>query len=437
MTVTIRHRGTKEQQGFWDDPAKFRAFVGGIGSGKTFAGCIEVLRQPSGSRGMIVAPTYRMLTDSTLETFRKIAGPVVQDYNKSDMTMKLINGAEILWRSADNPDSLRGPNLGWFWGDEFAMLPTDETWDILIGRLRLLPSRGWVTTSPRGFNWLYHTFHNREGYSLINCSSRSNSFLPDGFVASLEAKYGGSWAAQEIEGEFAEWTDSPCYTFRREVNTEKGLAERYDPVRPLILCCDFNVRFMSWPYAQVVKGEPRVLGEVTFPPAGKVESVSIADMVRLFRNRFPAHPGGVTVYGDASGHGRDAQTAKSDYDIMQLEFRGYSSPVTFNVPRSNPQVKDRINAVNRLLRGADGAPRLRIDADGCPELIQDLLQVEWDSTGTKEKQYGDPKDMRSRRTHSSCGLGGWIWREYPLRSELATRKALQPIRTGTLLGTVG
>jgi hypothetical protein len=33
-----------------------------------------------------------------------------------------------------------------------------EVWLIMIRRLREFPGRAWVTSTPRGFNWLYETF---------------------------------------------------------------------------------------------------------------------------------------------------------------------------------------------------------------------------------------------------------------------------------------
>jgi PBSX family phage terminase large subunit len=207
----IKHGGTGPQLNFWKATQRFRAFVGGVGSGKTRAGVVEVLRQPSNSRGTVVAPTYRMLQDATIHTFLEVTeeAGVLQDYKKSDQMAYLHNGTEILFRSCDDPDKLRGPNLGWFWLDEAAMMP-QMVWDLMIGRLRLLPGLGWVTTTPRGMNWLYKLFvkEGREDYNLVQCSSKTNTFLPDYFIKALEDKYTGYWLKQELEGAFVESTTS-------------------------------------------------------------------------------------------------------------------------------------------------------------------------------------------------------------------------------------
>lgn len=159
-TKVLRHRTlTDPQRRFLTSDARFRLFVGGVGSGKTRGGCLEVLRQPAGSVGMVLAPTYPMLRDATLRTFMDLAqrGGIVKTWHKAEMTAELIDGKVVMFRSADNPDRLRGPNLGWFYPDEAALMDQD-VWLIMIGRLRESPGRAWVTTTPRGFNWLYDTF---------------------------------------------------------------------------------------------------------------------------------------------------------------------------------------------------------------------------------------------------------------------------------------
>lgn len=217
--TTARHRritvpsGTGPQRRFWASTARFRLFLGGIGSGKTFAGAVEILRQPARSTGVVLAPTYPMLRDATLRSFIELARPLVADFNVSTMTMVLTNGSRILWRSADNPDRLRGPNISWFWLDEAAMMPSD-VWQIMLGRLRRLPAHAWVTTTPRGRNWLYQTFESgRIGYDTVRSSTRDNVHLPDGFVDSLNADYTAEFARQEIDGEYV---DPSGALFRRD-----------------------------------------------------------------------------------------------------------------------------------------------------------------------------------------------------------------------------
>lgn len=160
---------------------------------------------------MVLAPTYPMLRDATLRTFLELAGELVADFHRSEMRVRLTDGKTILFRSAEKPDRLRGPNLGWFWLDEAALMPR-EVWLIMLGRLREQPGRAWATTTPRGKNWLYEAFLN-DDHAVIRSSTRQNIYLPQTFVSTLEQAYTSEWQRQEIEGEFI---DPAGALFRRE-----------------------------------------------------------------------------------------------------------------------------------------------------------------------------------------------------------------------------
>lgn len=210
----LRHTGHRAQWAFWQSPSKYRLFLGGVGSGKTRAGAVEVLRMPPGSRGMVVAPTYKILEDATLESFLEVAGdipgPFISAFNRQKNKMWLRNGTTILWRSADRPDGLRGPNMGWIWADEAAYLK-EEAWKVLVGRLRhpVGPWKAWVTTTPKGKNWIWQKWvrDRLHGYWWVRSGTRENSrFLPPGFEAGLRADYTSKFAAQELDGSFVDWS---------------------------------------------------------------------------------------------------------------------------------------------------------------------------------------------------------------------------------------
>ena len=199
----------KAQKQFHECNTRFKAFVGGIGSGKTLGGAIEAIRymiENPGSGGIIVAPNYPMMITSTLPTFfEKLPSMLIQDIHKGERKITLKNGSWCFYRSAEDPDTLRGPNLSWFWPDEASLMP-GKAFEILLGRIRdeRFPCRGWVTTTPKGFNWVYEKFVKKKSnkYELIHCSSRNNPYLSKDFIESLQEDYSGAFARQEIEGDF-------------------------------------------------------------------------------------------------------------------------------------------------------------------------------------------------------------------------------------------
>ncbi len=108
---------------------------------------------------MIVAPTYPMLRLGAMETILKLVAQagIATSWNKSELELRLLGDRRIIFRSADNADRLRGANVGWLWLDEAAMM-SDDVWPLSIATLREAPGKAWVTTTPRGKDWVYELF---------------------------------------------------------------------------------------------------------------------------------------------------------------------------------------------------------------------------------------------------------------------------------------
>ncbi len=221
------------QVAFWRDSARVRGFVGGVGSGKTFAGVAEILNQPRQTAGVVVAPTYRLLKSVTQKTFFEVCPrALIQSHNKTDGLTVLWNGLEIYWRSAENADNLRGLNLGWCFFDEAAFC-SEESWRVALARLRRQPGRAWIATTPRGQdNWVYHWFVERaasNGYSMHNGRTMENPFNLPTYYEDLKTQLESAplYAAQELDGAFVDLAGSKRFP--------TGLVEqafkRRDPLR--------------------------------------------------------------------------------------------------------------------------------------------------------------------------------------------------------------
>ncbi len=206
QTLTL----TPKQHDFFTSDKKYKAFIAGRGAGKSFTGCLTALNHAfnyAGSLGVVVAPSFPMLRDSTMRMFWQICPhEAVKSFNDTKKELKLANGSEILFRSADNPDSLRGPNISWFVIDEAAMTSKD-TWDILIATLRQrgFPYMGAILTTPKGFDWIYDLFvknPNPNSFVVYSTSAENQKNLPDSFIDDLKRSYSGIFYKQEVLGEF-------------------------------------------------------------------------------------------------------------------------------------------------------------------------------------------------------------------------------------------
>jgi len=219
---------------------------------------------------------------------------------------------------------------------------------------------------------------------------------------------------REMELDFTAVSGSPAYPNYRDLNLRPDLVLVED--LPICLCCDFNVEPMIWEIAQIItiKDEriPVFLDEIMISPG------TVDDMVEEFRNRYPAHPAEVWVYGDSTGSGRSYQTNRSGYDLIRLAFRGYSSSLRFRIPPKNPDQRDRLNAFNLKLRNPDGHARCFIHKTKCPQLIKDFREVVTKEDGSKIVKVNKRENPYFWRTHASDAAGYFVWREWPVRREV-------------------
>ena len=126
-----------------------------------------------------------------------------------------------------------------------------------------------------------------------------------------------------------------------------------------------------------------------------------------------AQPITVRIYGDAAGAARST-AGRSDYEIIRQFFRTQPDfRVTYHVKSSNPAVRDRVNAMNGMLRNNQGERRLWVNP-GCKQLIRDLERVSW-KADSHDNLLPQLDKTNPGLTHVSDALGYLIESEFGLR----------------------
>lgn len=204
--ATERIQLHRAQYDFRHSTALYRGFVGGISSGKSFVTCYDLIRRAKPGRFyMYVCPTYKMLRRADLRSLLEIARRLryLKSFQRGEMLVTLGNGAEIACCSAEDPDSLRGPNASGVVLCEASLMHRDA-FDICIGRLREAGEQGWLSAgfTPKGRqHWTYDTFgHDRPDTALFKARTKDNPFNPPGFSDTLRKQYTTAFAEQELEG---------------------------------------------------------------------------------------------------------------------------------------------------------------------------------------------------------------------------------------------
>lgn len=131
----------------------------GIQGGKTTVGALWSLKNSFGwtrdDCGIIGAPTYKILNQSTLPTWMKYASRFGEYYDgKAEFVFQ--DGFKVYVRTSTDPDSIEGiRNVRWIWLDEAGKCKL-QFWINAEGRAARTNAPLFLTTTPYGLNWPYH-----------------------------------------------------------------------------------------------------------------------------------------------------------------------------------------------------------------------------------------------------------------------------------------
>lgn len=198
---------------FHESDAKYKCYMGGVGSGKTTALVMEALilsLEYPGNYGLIGRYTYPELRDTTMYEFfnvlNQLPDSLVKEWRKTENKLTLANDSVIIFRHLEEPDKLKSLNLGFFAIDEMTEVPED-VWDMLKTRLRKREVGrhvGFGTTNPEGHDWVWETFCKRykdnPKYLFVQAPTTENPYLPTDYVDDLVVGMPQYWIDRFIKG---------------------------------------------------------------------------------------------------------------------------------------------------------------------------------------------------------------------------------------------
>lgn len=398
-------------------PHKFRAFVAGFGSGKTWVGsaglCQHAWEWPKVNSGYF-APTYAQIRDIFYPTIEEVAEQwgLTTNIHESNKEVHLFSGGQyrstILCRSMEKPGDIVGFKIGKALIDELDVMKAHKAaiaWRKIIARMRYnaegLKNGIDVTTTPEGFKFVYQQFVKalrekpelREMYGLVQASTYDNAKnLPDDYIPSLRASYPPQLIEAYIRGQFVNLASGSVYpNFDRKLN---HTPEQIQQGEALHVGIDFNVLNMTAIVSVIRNDVPLTLKELT-----KVRDTP--EMARLLREQFLNQGHAVTVYPDASGQNTSSKDA-SESDLTILRQAGF----TVNVNSANPAVRDRVNAVNALTLSALGERRWKVNTDACPALTEAQEQQSYGPNGEPDKSTG--------HDHPNDAVGYFLVKRWPI-----------------------
>jgi len=334
----------------------------------------------------------------------------IKEWRVADQVLKLKNGSIIGFKSQDSGQrKFQGADKDWIHFDEE---PDEGVYNeaiLRIGAGKKLRIFGTCTLLPPdnaigGVSWIMKRIikSNNPNIQVFGASIFDNPHLDPAEIQRLVAKYPLHTPMGKIRllGEYLTSITGALVYYNYDTSLHKKLQDEVYLRKPLCLFIDFNVEPMVMGVGQKVNDTFKVYREIV------LEVGSIPQVAEIFKQMYPSHNAEVYLYGDASGKGRTAQTGLDDYQTFLNCMRNYPAPIVLKIPEKNPQVNERINAVNYALKDEYGNINLEIDPS-CVELIEDFELVVRDVRGGIKKSH-NRKDAYYKRTHISDALGYWI-----------------------------
>jgi phage terminase large subunit len=408
----------------------YGGFFGGIGSGKTATGThfsLTMIKQNPLPVGFIGANSYQQLNQSTLKCFfgyvDRYGFKYVYDvrpprswgiksrFKKHNGIITFAFGPQIIVRSMENYDDIRGIEIGWFWLDE-TRDTKKEAWDVIKGRLRDKTSTnraGLVTTTPNGFDWQHQEFIikpgtkddsgkilNRDHINVISSTYENRKNLPEGYIESLEDSYDSFLSRQELGGEFVNTQSGRVYYSYTDLNHDKTI--KYDATLPLYIGMDFNVDPMTAVLYQNytecdANGRNHICSKIfkVYYLRGSNTQMLAKKMV----NDFPDCVAYIlTPCQSSTARQTVAPIGINDLRLVQVEFA--RKPLRVAMKSKNPTIRDRIATTNNRLEKK--LIMINPNGEGCKELISDW-QLAYYEEGTSDIDWGNPL-----RGHACAGF---------------------------------
>lgn len=365
-----------------DEDHRIVGYIGGFGSGKSFALCAKAIwlgLSNIGTTAMVAEPSFPMIRTVFIPAMDDALARWEIDYEfrvspQPEYTLKLPGGQlRLLCQSAENWQRVRGQNISFVLWDECDTSPADtaqKASEMFLARMRVgNVNQLAVASTPEGFRWAWNTFVNTasDDKRLIRVRTKDNPNLPDGFIESLERNYPSQLITAYLEGHFVNMASCALYPeFDRSLNYTDA---KPGPNDTIFVGVDLNVGNCVTQHLIRRGDEFHFFDEAVYR-----DTQQIADGLK---EMYPEHfsRGQLVLIPDAASKQRSTAAAQES-DLGILKKAGHQ----VKVQQSNPLIQDRINSMNACIEQR----RVRV-GNSCKHLIRTLEQHAYDDKGKPEK----------------------------------------------------
>ncbi len=361
----------KTRKEILNHPARFKVIVAGRRWGKTVLSLMYLLKdafEPS-ERRFFITPTYRQGKMIVFPVLRKMfSGFTGAKLNESEMSVIFDNGAELSVKGADNQHNLRGVELSKVVMDEMAYIKPNVWDEIVFPMLTTTQGQALFIGTPNGYDVMYDMYMMGQAESdwmSWQFKTIEGGFVPKDEIERAKRTMDAVIFKQEFEASFETTGNRAAYNFDR--NTHCVQAKELSSY--LWWGTDFNVDYMTAVLAcQFTDGTIHYFDEI------RLKNSNTEELAIKMKQIAP----NIECYPDPAGNSRSTVSRRSDHQI--LRDHGF----LIRAKKAHPSHIDRLNALNRKLKDAEGHIGLTVDPK-CVNLIKDFEQCQRDSKGGLDK----------------------------------------------------
>lgn len=388
------------QQTVADDTNRFKVLITGRRFGKTHLCIREICRAAAKKPGSInwaVCPSYRMAKQIWwIQLVNKLSDlRWIKQKNEAELTLVLKNGSIIALKGADNWDSLRGVGLDFVVIDEFQDVPRQAWTEVIRPTLSDKRGRALFCGTPKGVgSWSHKLFTqaiHEPDWNAWQFTTIEGGNVPEEELEAAKRDLDEKTFLQEYCANFTTYSGVVYYNF----DYKETVRPCEDPHTGIIhVGEDFNYNPQACVIAQVTNEGIHIFDEINMMTS------STEEVAQELRARYPHSK--IVVYPDPSGKQRKASAGgKTDFSIL------HNAGFEVKARTGHTAIRDRVNAVNARLKGADGSRKLFVDPK-CKHTIESLMRLTY-------KEGTSQIDKDSGLDHHADALGYLVDYLYPVK----------------------
>lgn len=348
VKFNTKEKLNEPHQKIFTSSARFKVIAAGRRFGKTYLSAYKLITSSLQREGIYyyIAPTFQQARDIIWKVLKeKTPKQTIKKINESRLEIELINNSTIQLKSAEKPDGLRGVSLCGAILDEFAMMRnSDDVWQEAI-RPALSDKQGYAMfiSSPKGRNYFYDLYNQakqQDDWESYQFTTLDGGYVPEYEIESAKRDLDDRTFRQEYLATFESYDGLVCPDFDRVLNSSLEIISEFDT---LIIGIDFNVNKMPCGIFVKRNKELHLLDFI-------YGSFNTQELMNVIQIKYPKH--NKIFHTDATGKSNKS-SAGGQTDISIIQSFGYQ---VLNL-NSNPNIIDRVNAFNSMVKSANNTRR--------------------------------------------------------------------------------